>query len=423
MRHRLAFFALPLCILLTGCGGREGVTIATDLPEVMEYLEFVREIVSPPNFQVIFDSNPDRNTVLEDISPDIIISSRIAHENFSENLYRIPLSRLNKQSGSRADHFVLEDIYPESFAPYLRDNTISAFTFAFDLPIVYTQGDIVQDLGDGSVLTYGQLLESTEKYTTVRRDIYSTMGFSSLRNILFIDLLIRDHTDIRGAIPPPDELRESMKNISDYLISSTQEPQAQVYFNDIFAYSPDFSDMREGHLFSSLNSLYVHNSSLNSDAFPYVWLYSERSGASTEDAPEAAPEDGQIEALNPVYIGIVQASRDKRQSINILRQLLSARVQTHYLERVFDSKKPFKFFLFRLSSNRIVNEYSIPRFSDGHNIPENIAFPGQPLFLWDEIKTDVYYPWIVENLTVPDIYPEDLYRNLESYYRLNSRYQ
>lgn len=331
MRHRLAFFALPLFLLLTGCGGREGVIIATDLPEVMEYLEFVREIVSPPNFRVIFDSNPDRNTVLEDISPDIIISSRIAHENFSENLYRIPLSRLNKQSGRRSDHFVLEDIYPESFAPYLRDNTISAFTFAFDLPIVYTQGDIVQDLEDGSGITYSQLLESTAKYTTARRDIYSTMGFSSLRNILFIDLLIREHTDIRGAIPPPDALGESMKDISDYLISNTQEPQAQVYFNDIFAYSPDFSDMREGHLFSSLNSLYVHNNSLNADAFPYVWLYSEGGGAAAGAAAPAGAE--QIEALNPVYIGIVQASRDKRQSINILRQLLSARVQTHYLER------------------------------------------------------------------------------------------
>jgi len=414
MRNKPALGLCAAAVLLfsaIGCGTGLELSIATDLPEVVEYLEFMRGNISPSNFQVIFDAEPDRSVVLGDISPDIIISRHITHENFSDELYRIPLSRLNKQGGGKADHFVLEDIYPESFAPYRRNNAVFAFTLAFDLPIVYSRTDLLQEWESSGALTYDRLLETAAEYTTVRRNIYSTMGFSSLRNILFIDLLIRENTDVRGTIPPQETLPDAIAQINEYLVNNTQEPPAQVYFNEIFAYSPDFSDMREGHLFSSLSSLYTHNSSLPANAFPYHWLYS---GAAT-----SMPE--QIEAIDPVYIGILQAAGNKSQAINILRQVLSARIQTDYLQKLSDSRKPFRFFLSRLSSNRMVNEHTISRFTE--SIPEHIIFPGQTLFLWDEIKTQVYYPWITANLTEPEISTEDLYRNLESYYKLNGRYQ
>ncbi|MGI9255317.1 MAG: hypothetical protein ACR2PY_00095 [Salinispira sp.] len=397
--------------LFAGCNQRsEIISIATDIPEVTEYLEFVRTIISPPYFTVIFDDNPNRSTVLGDISPDIIISNRITDETFSQNLYPIPFSRLTKQSGAKNDHFVLEDMYPGSYASYRRKNTVSAFVLAFDLPIIYGNTEFIENLENmehDSRVTYDQLLEAAENFTTLRQDIYSTMGFSSLRNILFIDLLIREHTQIRNAIPGLNELQAAMKDIAAYLTERTQDPEAQIYYNNVFAYSADNSSIAGGHLFSSLSSLHEYITDLNSRIFPYVWLYSEE----------------QIEALNPIYIGITQNSRHKSGGIEILRGLLSARVQTLYLQEKFNSQKSFTFFLSHLSSNRIVNDYVIPHFSDTYTVPENIMFPGKPIFLWDEIKTQVYYPWIADNIIAPEISTDELYQSLESYYKLNSGYQ
>ena len=413
MRNRNLLYGLLAAFLLiiSACDNRQGIlTIATDLPEVAEYLEFVRDEISPPLFRVIFDANPDRNTVLGDISPDIIISSRIAHENFSNYLYEIPFSRLNKQGGNNADNFVLEDIHHSSYAPYVKEGTVRVFLLAFDLPIVYLGEELMRDQGSGAFLTYDRLLETAEEYTELRRNIYSAMGFSSLRNILFIDLLIREYTNLHGSIPPPDELEEAMKSIIEYLNNRKQEPSAQVYYNDVFAYSSDHSSLMEGNLHSGLSSFYAHNTSRDPliRRFPYVWLYSGE----------------QSEALNPVYIGIVQSSRHKRQGIDILRQLLSADVQTSYLKKHFDREMPFAAFLFRLSSNYMVNQYIIPQFSDNNItfIPKSIVFPEQPVFLWDEIKTQVYYPWIAENLIAQEISTDELYQSLDSYYKLNSEY-
>ena len=409
MHAKLVLCGLLALSLAISCEQNQDIiTIITDMPEVAEYLEFVRDEISPPHFRVLFNANIDKNAAVGEVSQDIIISSRIAYTGFSDYLYKIPLSQLNKQEGNSADNFVLEDIYPSSYEPYIKDGAVTVLPLAFDLPIVYFDTSLAESLEPYQFVSADKLLEIAAEQTELRRNIYATMGFSSLRNILFIDLLIRDQTNVRANIPPPEDLKRAMENISEYLKQHTQDPYSQVYYNDVFAYSVDHASMREGYLHASLSSFYAHIVSTDSPIhpFPYVWLYS----------------GNQIEALHPVFIGISRGSRNKRQGINIARRLLSADVQARYLKKRLN--RPFDAFLFRLSSNRIINEHILSQLlgTDNFSMPRNIVLPSQPIFLWDQIKTEVYYPWIMENLISQEISTDDLYQNLESYYKLNGNY-
>jgi hypothetical protein len=397
-------------ILMYSCGNSTTpIEIVTDIPEVLEYLEYLRSEATAADLKVRFIEDPDRQVALGGIRPDIIISSDIAHSEFSSFLHPIPLFRLEGPGKSIDDGFVLSDLYAGAYRPFLRENAISLVPLAFDLPILYLSESYAEILSGSSSIKYRELMGLSLENNRRSGDNFSEMGFSSLRNLRFMELLIRDFSGSRERIPEPREMESALEMVDGLLAEYEQTPSAQIYFNEVFAYAPDHADMSEGRLYAVMSTLHERSRAANSQIsdFPYIWLSS---------------DDG-IEVLGPgVYAAVLRGSRRKRAATELIRLMLSSRIQAGYisLNRGTDPS----LFLGRLSTNRLVNERIIPEINPGLTFPDesSLMFPQSPDPLWEEIRRDVLIPWLGEHFANDETSIETLYRNIETYYKLNGGY-
>ncbi len=411
------FACLAVAILaLSSCGGFASsapLIVATDQPEAVEYLEYLRSVGDAPGFRIVYDQNADRSTVLGGIAPDLIIGSHIAHRDFRQYLYEIPKFKLRGYLKSRRDGFVLGDIYRDSYAPFSSNGTIRLLPLAFDIPLVYVSSELAESLELAEGIEAKNLLAASTEHTGFRRENYSAMGFSSLRHIRFLDMLIQSLSPSRGGIPDISQLPEILQKLYNYLDNYEQDLEAQFYFNTVFAYSSDHADISQGRLHSVLSSYYrrVIDRSPLAD-LPYGWL----------------KINGSVQVESPmIYAGILKKSRSKKKALQFFRLLFSSKSQKEFLEYQLRSGMDKPNFLKRLSSNRIVNHEVLPYLGNAEflRLPRSgdLIFPMAPIPQWVKIRSQVYYPWLESNVITRSMNIESLNSELESFYKLNADYQ
>jgi hypothetical protein len=383
--------------------------IVTDVPEVLEYLEYLRREGDVGDIRVDYLEDPDRIVALGGVRPDLIISTEIAHDDFSEFLRPIPLRRLEGQSRTVADGFVLADLYPESYEPFVRDNAVRVLPLAFDLPILYLGEDYATRLSGRTTISYTELLTLSRESNRLSGDNFTDMGFSTLRNLRFIELMIRDLTDTRGSLPPRDSLAEALEEIDGLLDEYQQGPSAQLYFNAVFAYAPDHAELADGRLSSAMGSLFdmVNASGSLISEYPFLWLASQAG----------------VEVISPgIYAGILKQSPRGARATAFLRLMLSSRMQAGFLKA--DRGADLAIFLDRMSSNRLVNERIVPEINAGLQFPssEDLRFPGIPDPLWDDMRAEVLTPWLDARFSTGTVNLDSLYRDADTFYKLNGGY-
>ncbi len=411
VRNTVLFLSLAVltAAAFSSCDSRPPLQVVTDIPEVIEYAEYLRSSTDTSDFSLRFIREPDRAIALGEISADVIISHNIAHEGFSGFLHPIPLVQLRSAAKSLDDGFALQDMYPESYEPFVEDNSVRVMPLAFDIPIVYLSDPLLRAIGERDSIDYRSLLTTAAEFNRRSRDNYSEMGFSSLRNIRFIELLLNDLTGIRGGLPDEETLGAALVELVNLLNESGQEPDAQLYYNQVFAYAPDHSVIESGRLHASFGSLSGRSAAHESliARLPFVWLTS---------------SDG-LELQSPgIYAGVSRQSSQRMRSIHFIRELLSAQNQAGFM-----SERPYgdiEAFLNRLSTNRIINENVFPERNTGLVLPgeTELIFPGVPVELWDRVRREALHPWLEDFLAGVSPGPAELNRAVENFYRLNGGY-
>ncbi|AHC13654.1 hypothetical protein [Salinispira pacifica] len=409
-----------LLIIIIGAAGiyscgifSRPLTIITDDPQVADYLEFIRGASEHQDFHIEFSSEADRSAAIGGSQADIIISSSIANQAFSPFIHSYPLRRWEQLTPAR-DSFVFADLYPGSYRPFIRDKRLGIVPLSFNLPIVYFNQEMAAARPDTHSIGSSDLLRLAEEYTRIRGENYSEMGFSSLRDIRFLDILIRQETSVRGRVPDSSTLEPALETIRSELEQLEQRPPAQLYFNSVFAYSADHADMEARRIHSALSSLHEHLQAGPSRIreFSYKWLYS---------------DDG-AEVIQPImYSAVLDSSRNTRRAFRFLRKILSSEFQSAYFEfRVSRDDSPVGF-LQGFSSSRLVNERVLSASQAGPELPvppaEQIIFPAAPDYLWNRVRNEVYYPWLQDYLYTENVTAGDLEADIESFYKLNSRYR
>lgn len=389
------------------------LTIITDNPEAADYLEYIRAESDIQNFRIEYSVEADRSAAIGGSQADIIISSSIANPAFSPFVHSYPLRRWEALKPAR-DSFVFSDIYPGSYRAFMRDRRLGIVPLSFNLPIVYFSREMEAAMPDTQSISSNELLTLAQDYTSLRGENYVEMGFSSLRDIRFLDILIRRETSVRGAIPSAPELETALEKIAGELAQIKQLPQAQLYFNSIFAYSADHADMEAGRIYSALGSLSEHLAAGPSRIrqFNYTWLYSEE-GA---------------EVIQPIlYAAVLDSSKQKNRAFRFLRQILSSGIQSSYLDFKIERDESPMGFLIGFSSSRLVNERVLSVMAAGPELSvppmEDLIFPGIPDYLWNRVRREVYYPWLRDYLYTGEVSSADLETDIDSFYKLNSRYR
>lgn len=405
---KIALFCIVIAaVVIISCSpGR--VTIITDMPEVLDYLEFLRSNTEIPNIDIVFSENPDRAIAVGGVHADLIISSSIGHEDFQDYLHAIPMRRFQGWNKALNDGFLLEDLYEASLQPFIQNRAIRVIPLAYDIPIMYVSDSIDAQLETRTSLTYSEFLNIADEYNRFSGDNYSSMGFSSLRDLHFIVLLLRNFSGSRGTMPAQADFDNTLSQINTFLAAHDQKPEGQLYFNTVFAYSPDHAVMDAGRLQSAFGTLSTFNDERESySEQPFIWI---------------GGEEG-IEILTPgIYVGVTKMSRQKFRSISFIRRLLSSSNQRAYLLQ--DDSRTFSAFLGRFSTNRITNSVVADNINNNIRFPseENLLFPGVPDPLWDNLRDEVLIPWLSKYYSGDEANSDQLYQNFMHFKNLYGGY-
>ena len=386
--------AVLLLLIMTGCGLLSNNTTAvlwTDRPELAAYAELFNAENADMRVEVIFKETPWLALEIESEHPDLVVGTRLDSDLTIEHFGT--LDQLTKAGLISPDSF-----YRKLYVRGLVEDKPVLLPVSFSLPIFAFRSEYSAMISNSYDIDPIELRKFSREYNG-EGNKPDRIGFSPRwqpESIYALAILFGvNFREAAQRLPAWDEadLLQAIVFSKAWVDEVNGGVAVEEFFKTKYMYDPLYKLLDSGRILFTYMEIHEFLSvpAEVRENLDFRWL-----------------SNGEIIQVcdEVLFIGRTKQSRQKKTSFEFISWLLSAKTQDQLLELAqFERMRSFGF-AGGFSSVISVNSNVLPRyfpFLIGH-IPneESLVFPSPLPESWHEIKTEVLFPWLYEEVSAKE---------------------